>query len=85
MKHLTPVHRYVDSVQFSFKEQDQNSCKIEGFSESDLWYAYLDKGTNYCNLRNLIDGTGLSRTNGFQEDTNVGVCTQYDRINCARY
>ena len=84
MKHLTPVYRYVDSVKFSF-EQDQNLCKIKGFSESDLSYAYLDKGTNYCNLRNLIDGTGLSRTNGFQEDTNVEVCTQYDRRNCARY
>merc|ERR1719325_592924 len=82
-KHLTPVKRYVDSVNFKFEDQGENSCKIAGFSSSDLWYAYLDKGTNYCNLRNLIDGSELSRTNGFQEDTNVEVCTQYDRRNCA--
>merc|ERR1711973_91156 len=28
VKHLTPVYRYVDSVKFSFK-QDQNLCKIK--------------------------------------------------------
>ena len=51
------MHRYVDSVNFKFEDQGENSCKIAGFSESDLSYDYLDKGTNYCNLRNLIDGT----------------------------
>merc|ERR1712241_613679 len=84
-KHLTPVKRYVDSVNFKFEKQGENSCKIAGFSSSDLWYAYLDKGTNYCNLRNLIDGSGLSGINGFQENTNDSVCTEYTTRDCSRY
>ena len=44
-----------------------------------------DYGTNYCNLRNLLDGTGISSTNGFLEKTSTDVCTQYDQLNCARF
>ena len=63
-------------------------------------YALMDLGTNYCNLRwvikniitnfsvlfrNLIDGTGLSRSSGFVENTRNKVCTQYDQRNCERF
>ena len=27
----------------------------QGFSSSQLWYAILDYGTNYCNIKNLVD------------------------------
>ena len=54
-------------------------------SSSDLWYAILDYGTNYCNLRNLIDGAGLSSGGSFQEVTSTSVCTQYDAIDCSRF
>lgn len=30
--------------------------KLQGYSTSETWYAVLDYGTNYCNLRNLIEG-----------------------------
>ena len=79
------MKRYVDSLTFEFEEQSTTSCKIGGFSRSDLWYAYLDFGTNYCNLRNLLDGIELSSTNGFQEVTNDSICTQYTSRDCSRF
>jgi len=85
-RHLTPVKRYVDSLTFKFEDQSNaSSCKIDAYSRSDLWYAILDFGTNYCNLRNLLDGTGLSGTDGFMEETSDSVCTQYTSRDCSRY
>jgi hypothetical protein len=37
---------------------------IQAYSTSATWYALLDMGTNYCNLRNLLDGTGMSNQLG---------------------
>ena len=79
------MKRYADSLTFKFEDQSGTSCKIDAFSTSDLWYAVLDWGTNYCNLRNLLDGTGLSSSDGFQEETNDSVCTQYTSRDCSRY
>jgi hypothetical protein len=36
----------------------------QAYSTSSLWYAILDFGTNYCNLRNLLDGAGLADAPG---------------------
>ena len=84
--HRTPVKNYVDNLTFDFSPSgDGASCTIEAFSTSSVWYAILDWGTNYCNLRNLVDGAGLSNGNGFSEETSTSVCTQYDAINCERY
>lgn len=59
---------------------------VQGFSTSETWYAYLDYGTNYCNLRNLADGAGLTVSKyGFKEETSDSVCTQYSSHNCAKY
>ncbi|XP_065896508.1 beta-galactosidase-1-like protein 2 isoform X3 [Dysidea avara] len=56
------------------------------FSTSEIWYAYLDYGTNYCNLRNLADGAGITTaTYGFTEHTSDDVCTQYSSHNCEKY
>ncbi len=45
----------------------------------------LDYGTNYCNLRNLVDGSGLSQSAWFKEDTSDSVCTQYSSHDCDKY
>lgn len=82
--HLTPVKRYRDSFNFEFN-QEGAVCKVNGFSSSDLWYAVLDYGTNYCNLRNLVDGAGLSNYQGFKETTSGSVCTQYSSRDCTRF
>ena len=82
--HLTPKQSYKDAVSFEFSENGE-SCNVVGFSKSTVSYAFLDFGTNYCNLRNLLDGANLSQGNGFTEDTNTSICTQYDQINCERF
>ena len=83
--HLTPKYSYRDNIQFEFKETVGDTCKVQGFSKSTISYAYFDFGTNYCNLRNLLDGAGLSKGNEFQEYTNTTICTQYDKLNCDRF
>merc|ERR1712198_66714 len=83
--HLTPVFKYEDAVTFDFADNSDGSCRVEGFSTALLSYAYFDFGTNYCNLRNLLDGAGLTGLPGFAEQTSEDVCMQLDRINCAKY
>merc|ERR1712110_316953 len=82
--HATPVARYVDDISFKFSENSQG-CAVSAKSSSQTWYAVLDKGTNYCNLRNLIDGAGLSAGSGFTEATRDKVCTQYSSRDCSRF
>jgi len=82
--HLTPKKSYKDKISFAFSENGEN-CNVVGFSKSTVSYAFLDFGTNYCNLRNLLDGASLSQTNGFTESTSTNICTQYDQINCDRF
>ncbi|CAL1580269.1 unnamed protein product [Knipowitschia caucasica] len=49
-------------------------CHIEGSSMSSFWYSLFDNGTNYCNLHNVIEGSGLSQAPGFVEFTNEWLC-----------
>lgn len=84
--HTTPVHLYVDDLTFTLQSTGTDSCTVEAFSTSETWYAYLDYGTNYCNLRNLADGAGItSATYGFSEQTSNSICTQYTSHNCDKY
>merc|ERR1711982_25449 len=97
--HLTPVKRYSDSFNYEFTALDGGSrCAVKGYSTSDTWYAVLDQGTNFCNIRNLLDGafdTGkwqhpenvgsLDNWEGFSESTSNSKCTQYDSRDCSRY
>ena len=45
----------------------------------------LDFGTNYCNLFNLMDGSGLTQDPAYTEDTNDAVCTQWSKADCEIY
>merc|ERR1712080_105065 len=58
-EHRTPVARYIDDITFKFLDTEQG-CSLKGKSSSRTWYAVLDYGTNYCNMRNLMDGARLS-------------------------
>eukprot|EP00092_Neocalanus_flemingeri_P037705 GFUD01041051.1.p1 GENE.GFUD01041051.1~~GFUD01041051.1.p1 ORF type:complete len:172 (-),score=26.16 GFUD01041051.1:126-641(-) len=82
--HTTPVARYTDDVSFTMAD-DGLGCSIQANSSSQTWYAVLDYGTNYCNLRNLVDGAGISGAKGFSEETSDSVCTQYTTRDCLRY
>merc|ERR1711994_359210 len=82
--HFTPVKRYEDYLTFDFEPiNGGQGCKTKGYSTSGVWYAHYDYGTNYCNLRNLLDGIGVSSAQGFTETTSVDVCTQYDQLDCS--
>merc|ERR1712076_339538 len=58
--HTTPIHRYVDDLTFTFIEGDSPTCLVDAFSQSET-LSLLDFGTNYCNLFNLMDGSGLTQ------------------------
>uniref|UniRef100_A0A672IZ80 Uncharacterized protein n=1 Tax=Salarias fasciatus TaxID=181472 RepID=A0A672IZ80_SALFA len=47
---------------------------MTGVSVSAFWYSLFDNGTNYCNLHNVIKGSGLSTAPGFVEFTNEWLC-----------
>jgi len=83
-EHQTPVARYVDDLTFSFASTAAG-CDVKAYSTSRTWYAVLDMGTNYCNLRNLVDDSGLSAEDGFSESTRNSVCTQYESRDCTRF
>ena len=72
-------------MSFKFTQESDTECNIEGFSTASLSYAWHDFGTNYCNLRNLMDGSGISEQNGYTEETSVDVCMQLDTADCTKY
>lgn len=83
--HQTPKHRFIDDLTFVLTKDSDSQCSVEATSDSRTWYAVLDFGTNYCNLRNLIDGAGISTLDGFSEVTEDSVCTQYSSRDCQRF
>uniref|UniRef100_A0A8C6PA82 Uncharacterized protein n=1 Tax=Nothobranchius furzeri TaxID=105023 RepID=A0A8C6PA82_NOTFU len=42
-----------------------------------------DHGTNYCNLYNLMEGSGLTQVRGYEEVTSEFLCTQRSTANCS--
>merc|ERR1712130_658629 len=63
--HITPVIRYKDDLFFRLTERENGSCDVFGHSHS-TGPAYYDFTTNYCNLRNLMTGSGLSDLDGYR-------------------
>uniref|UniRef100_A0A674NIK2 Uncharacterized protein n=1 Tax=Takifugu rubripes TaxID=31033 RepID=A0A674NIK2_TAKRU len=49
-------------------------CHVQGSSVSASWFSLFDNGTNYCNLRNIMKGSGLTKAPGFVEFTNEWLC-----------
>ncbi|KAL4222699.1 hypothetical protein ACF0H5_018740 [Mactra antiquata] len=84
LTHETPVKHYVDTITFTFMGSG-DSCSVHGYSTANTWYAVLDYGTNYCNMRNLLEGAGFHTSTGFTETTNNNICTQYSSANCDKY
>ncbi|RNA40533.1 hypothetical protein BpHYR1_036009 [Brachionus plicatilis] len=82
--HSTPVKHYIDDLSFDFNQLNKD-CQVNGFSTSETWYAVLDYGTNYCNLHNLITGSGLDKIQGFIEKTSNDICTQFTSADCEKY
>jgi len=84
-RHETPEKHYVDDLFMRFASTNDGGCHADGFSQSETSYALYDQSTNYCNLHNLVDGAGLTQTDGFGETTSDDICTQYSTADCDRY
>jgi len=80
--HTTPIHKYVDDLTFTFISGD--GCLVDAYSQSET-LSLLDYGTNYCNLFNLMDGSGLTNDPSFSEDTSNSQCTQWSTADCDIY
>ncbi|XP_076826252.1 uncharacterized protein LOC143473243 [Brachyhypopomus gauderio] len=84
-KHTTPATKHVEDINFRLVSYGFTHCHISAMSVSETWYAVLDHGTNYCNLYNLIEGSGLAGTLGYKEITSDFMCTQRSSANCTVY
>ncbi|XP_077127930.1 uncharacterized protein LOC143783397 [Ranitomeya variabilis] len=85
-KHRNLVHNYVDDLTFKLMPYGARQfCHVSAFSVSEPWYIVLDNGINYCNLHNLVEGSGLDSVPGFSESTDDFRCTQYSSANCSVY
>merc|ERR1712213_90578 len=82
--HTTPIARYIDDLTFKFEPRNDGSCLIDANSISES-LSLLDFGTNYCNLFNLMDGSGLTKDEAFTEETDDFQCTQHSSANCDIY
>ena len=82
---FAPVQIFQDSKVVSFEKDFSSGCSVSAHSRSNVWYAILDYGTNYCNLRNLVVGSGLVNVTGFTETTNDHVCTEFTSADCNKY
>uniref|UniRef100_A0A669CUX6 Uncharacterized protein n=1 Tax=Oreochromis niloticus TaxID=8128 RepID=A0A669CUX6_ORENI len=73
----------VESVNFTMISTSMSlGCHVEGSSVSAFWYSLFDNGTNYCNLHNVIRGTGLTKAPGFIEFTNEWLCLGFGVSAC---
>ncbi|CAF93683.1 unnamed protein product [Tetraodon nigroviridis] len=85
-KHVTPVQGHVDNITFRLVSYHFfSSCHVSAMSISESWYAVKDHGTNYCNLYNLVEGSGLTEARGYVEVTSDFLCTQRSSANCSVY
>ncbi|KAG8014244.1 hypothetical protein GBF38_016668 [Nibea albiflora] len=65
----------IESVNFTMMGTSMSmGCHVEGSSISAFWFSVFDNGTNYCNLHNVMQGSGLTKAPGFIEFTNEWLC-----------
>ncbi|KAJ8396137.1 hypothetical protein AAFF_G00022100 [Aldrovandia affinis] len=82
-KHTTALDRNVDIMHFYLKSDILNlNCRLVGISASQNLERVHDNGTNYCNIYNLVDGSGLTSVPEFKEISNDWMCTQRSIANC---
>ncbi|XP_068160630.1 uncharacterized protein [Antennarius striatus] len=85
-KHTNPIDRSVADINFRLVSHlFFTYCHVSAMSVSETWYAIKDHGTNYCNLYNLLEGSGLTEARGYREVTSDFLCTQRSSANCTIY
>ena len=77
--------RYTDHIMLTFNDITDNSCQVDGCSESQV-FSILDFSTNYCNIRQLLcgakDGCKVAGKDLAGVETHIGDCTQHDKGKC---
>ncbi|KAG9333748.1 hypothetical protein JZ751_010299 [Albula glossodonta] len=85
-KHTSPVTGFVDHLRFNLVPYALfTQCHVAALSVSEAWYTLIDHSTNYCNLYNLMEGSGLTEVEGYKEMTNDWICNQRSTANCTEY
>ncbi|CAL1576599.1 unnamed protein product [Knipowitschia caucasica] len=85
-EHTRPFRRHVDNIHIRLAAfRFFTCCHVSAMSISQTWYAIKDHGTNYCNLYNLMEGSGLTEARGYREVTSDFLCTQRSSANCTIY
>ncbi|KAG5841855.1 hypothetical protein ANANG_G00171440 [Anguilla anguilla] len=85
-RHTSAVCKYVDNIRFFLRSDAENlNCRLVGLSISDDVTRVYDNGTNYCNLYNLVEGSGLTNLPEYHEISNDRMCTQRSTANCTIY
>ncbi|KAK0155321.1 hypothetical protein N1851_002330 [Merluccius polli] len=85
-KHTSPFRGNVDDINFRLVSYPfLIYCHVSAMSVSERWYRVKDHGVNYCNLYNLIEGSGLTLARGYREVTSDFLCTQRSTANCTVY
>jgi len=89
----TPTKHYVDDIEFTLTPGKSNSaynvggetCTIMAKSRSES-LSYLDYDTNYCNMWNVLRGSGLDFENFKTVGKCSGVPTDAERLaTCNKY
>ncbi|CAL8280626.1 unnamed protein product [Lota lota] len=79
----TSIGGQVQKLNFTLLEAAMDmGCRVGGSSMSDYWLSLLDNPTNYCNLQNVIKGSGLINAPGYTEYTNEWECLRYGLASC---
>ncbi|KAI7792696.1 uncharacterized protein LOC130547423 [Triplophysa rosa] len=84
-KHTAAVKKYVEDINFRLVSYGFFHCRVSAMSVAETWYAVTDHGTNYCNLYNLMEGSGLIEAPGYKEITSDFLCTQRSSADCSVY
>ncbi|KAG5286662.1 hypothetical protein AALO_G00017400 [Alosa alosa] len=84
--HTSRLTQNVEELSFTlYPSETSSACRVVGVSVSENWSMLDDNGTNYCTLSNLIDGSGLTKVEGFKEYTNEWICLEHSTANCSIY
>ncbi|KAG7455220.1 hypothetical protein MATL_G00254300 [Megalops atlanticus] len=84
-KHTT-ADKEVDDLLFHLKpSHDSPTCRTVGISISEALDRVSDNGANYCNLFNLVEGSGLTKAKIFKEITNDFMCNERSLAKCEVY
>ncbi|KAJ8396136.1 hypothetical protein AAFF_G00022090 [Aldrovandia affinis] len=82
-KHTNPTDKSVDNLTFILKRHRESpACRTVGISVSAADGKTRDSGTNYCNLWNLVEGSGLTSISLFKEITNDWMCNERSTAKC---